>query len=162
MSASRTVAVRRAFRRIMLAVDGPGNSGSAIELALTVAASTGADLVVTHVELGYVPIVPPFAGGVPLPLPTEISELEAEEEKRMSRWLRRLVTIAERRGVTARKVLIRSQVSVAEELANLATDEGADLIVVGTNHRGPAERFLFGSTSGELLKQAHCPVIVVP
>jgi nucleotide-binding universal stress UspA family protein len=48
----------------------------------------------------------------------------------------------------------------ARELAQLATEVGADLIVVGT-HKAPHLKSLFvGSTAAHLMAAAHCPVVV--
>jgi nucleotide-binding universal stress UspA family protein len=40
--------------------------------------------------------------------------------------------------------------------------EGATLLVVGTRGRREMERILLGSVSDRCVKQAHCPVTVVP
>lgn len=145
----------------MVAVDGPGTSGKAIDTALNLAEVNHAQLVVAHVSPVFLPIMPPFGFGVPLTLSDHISEMEAEDKKRASRWLARLVDIAEERGIDATKALIIGQASVAEEIIHRAAEEGADLIVVGTHRRGTLEKFILGSTSGALLNQANCPVLIV-
>ena len=40
--------------------------------------------------------------------------------------------------------------------------EGAELLVVGTHHRGVVERLLTGSLSYQVVAGSHCPVVVVP
>jgi hypothetical protein len=48
----------------------------------------------------------------------------------------------------------------AKEVAQLATEVGADMIVVGT-HKPPHLKTLFvGSTAAHLMAAAHCPVVV--
>jgi nucleotide-binding universal stress UspA family protein len=49
----------------------------------------------------------------------------------------------------------------ATALLAAAEDEGADLIVVGTQGHSPLERFLMGSVSEKVLRHAHCSVLVV-
>lgn len=46
-------------------------------------------------------------------------------------------------------------------LLEVATDEGADLIVVGAHGQSAIERFLLGSVSDGLLRHAPCSVLVV-
>ena len=84
-SATRAVTVERAFRKIVLAVDGPENSGNAIELAMTLVASNGADLDVVHVSIDTIPIVAPPAFGMPPPEPSRYFELMQKHEDWMSR-----------------------------------------------------------------------------
>jgi len=48
----------------------------------------------------------------------------------------------------------------AEALA--ARSAGLDAIVVGSRGRGPVRRLLLGSTSARLVREAACPVVVVP
>ena len=47
-----------------------------------------------------------------------------------------------------------------EELVELSA--GVDLVVVGSRGWGPVRRILAGSTSVGLMREAHCPVIVLP
>jgi nucleotide-binding universal stress UspA family protein len=50
----------------------------------------------------------------------------------------------------------------AERLADLADDEGANLIVVGSRGRGAFKAAFLGSVSTSLIGIARCPVLVVP
>jgi nucleotide-binding universal stress UspA family protein len=50
----------------------------------------------------------------------------------------------------------------AERLADLADDEAADMIVVGSRGRGAFKAAFLGSVSGDLIGVARCPVVVVP
>ena len=43
-----------------------------------------------------------------------------------------------------------------------ANTNKADLIVMGTTGAGKMEKFFFGTVSGKVLEEAHCPVVVVP
>lgn len=53
-------------------------------------------------------------------------------------------------------------VSAPRGLAELAEHEGADLIVLGSAHRGTVGRVLFGSVGERLLYGAPCPVAIAP
>jgi nucleotide-binding universal stress UspA family protein len=47
-----------------------------------------------------------------------------------------------------------------DELADLSAH--VDLLVVGSRGWGPVRRILVGSTAAHLMREAHCPVIVLP
>ena len=48
-----------------------------------------------------------------------------------------------------------------ESIIEAATAEAADLIVVGSHGRGTVGRFLIGSVSDHVVRNAQCPVLVV-
>jgi nucleotide-binding universal stress UspA family protein len=50
----------------------------------------------------------------------------------------------------------------AERLADLADEENAELIVVGSRGRGAFKAAFLGSVSTSLIGVARCPVLVVP
>ena len=50
----------------------------------------------------------------------------------------------------------------AERLADLADEEDAELIVVGSRGRGAFTAAFLGSVSNSLIGVARCPVVVVP
>jgi nucleotide-binding universal stress UspA family protein len=47
----------------------------------------------------------------------------------------------------------------AETILGVARDEGADLIVLGTNGRGALGRLLLGSVANQVVRRAPCPVL---
>jgi nucleotide-binding universal stress UspA family protein len=51
--------------------------------------------------------------------------------------------------------------SAHEEIVNLATDERADLIVMGTHGRTGLNRVLLGSVADRVIRFALCPVLTV-
>jgi nucleotide-binding universal stress UspA family protein len=72
-----------------------------------------------------------------------------------------LAAITERYGLQARTRSLAST-SPARALHELAEQDGAALIVVGSSHVGPARRVLPGSTAERLLHGSPCAVAVVP
>jgi nucleotide-binding universal stress UspA family protein len=50
----------------------------------------------------------------------------------------------------------------AERLADLADEEEAELIVVGSRGRGAFKSAFLGSVSNSLVGVARCPVLIVP
>lgn len=55
---------------------------------------------------------------------------------------------------------VRGQ-SPSEDLIQCASDEKADLIVIGLRRRSPVGKFLLGSNAQEILLDAECPVLAV-
>jgi nucleotide-binding universal stress UspA family protein len=51
--------------------------------------------------------------------------------------------------------------NAAQEIVALATDERADLIVIGTHGRGGLDRALLGSVADRVIRQAPCHVLSV-
>ena len=48
-----------------------------------------------------------------------------------------------------------------ERLCQVAFDEGAEMIVVGTRGHGKLRRTILGSVSDYVVHHAHCPVVTV-
>jgi nucleotide-binding universal stress UspA family protein len=60
---------------------------------------------------------------------------------------------------------VRTHIAVGQpdvEIVRFAQDQGADLIVIGTHGYGAVKRFLLGSVADRVVRQASCPVLVVP
>ena len=51
--------------------------------------------------------------------------------------------------------------SPAENIVAIATDRGADLIVIGTHGRTGLKRVLMGSVAEAVMRLAGCPVLTV-
>ena len=50
----------------------------------------------------------------------------------------------------------------ARGIAQMASDIGADLVVVGTHNRRGIQRVLLGSVAEGTVRHSHCPVLVIP
>ena len=51
--------------------------------------------------------------------------------------------------------------SASEDIAALATEAEADLIIIGLRHRTRTGKYLLGSTAQDILLDAPCPVLAV-
>jgi nucleotide-binding universal stress UspA family protein len=71
-----------------------------------------------------------------------------------------LVRAARTTGVDAEFLLWSG--SASDGIAEAATSEGAEMIVVGTRGRRGAGRMLLGSVSDRLIRTTRVPVLVVP
>jgi nucleotide-binding universal stress UspA family protein len=140
-------------RAIVCGVDGSRASRDALHVARDLARRLGARLVVAHVV--HAPVSAPIfvsAGRTAL-ASSPAAEIEAGE-----RLLDRLLEDDDLDEV-GRRVVYGFP---AARLADVADDEGAELVVVGSRGRGAFRTAFLGSVSSELVGVARCPVLVVP
>ena len=129
--------------------DGSAESRAAVQLVRRLADSAGADVIAasvyTHAVADYWVAVEMFP----------YDRLEEDLRNHAEEVLETLdVPGVERRVVRAD--------SPARGLHDLAQTTGAELLAVGTTHRGPFGRLAPGSVGMHLLHGAPCPVVVVP
>jgi len=134
--------------KIIVAVDESQGSSDAIALASTLAGITDSTLTLVNV--------------FPYDLtPSRASNRQFEEYlRRDSREL--LERLRDAHGDEAVELRTIANPSPSHGLHELAEQEEADLIVVGSTHTGRAGRVLPGSTAERLLHGAPCPVAVAP
>lgn len=147
---------------IVCGVDGSPDSQRALRIAAEYSKRLGASLIVANVAAVPDPVVPAYAyaamGGpsmVRSPIAEESMEADLEASEAL---LERIVAQAGVEGAQLRTTLGIP----AEQLAELADDVGADLIVVGSRGRGAFKAAFLGSVSNSLVGIARCPVLVVP
>jgi nucleotide-binding universal stress UspA family protein len=100
-------------------------------------------------------------------LPTELidNKFKRTDENRFPGdivvWFRRFVeSLGPHQGILAEPVILTGRAVTA--VAEFAERVGADLIATASHSHGRFERFLLGSVSSGLVKDASCPVLVVP
>jgi nucleotide-binding universal stress UspA family protein len=137
------------FTKILLALDGSESSDHAIPVAREVARLSGGALDVVHVREVLL-----ARGG---PGPVHADEPEVEQK------VRDQVEQLSASGVTATLHAPSStHGGPAHAIAEIATQEGADLIVLGTRGHSAVSGLLLGSVTQRLLHLATCPVLAVP
>lgn len=132
--------------RIVVGVDHRPASRDAVALTAVLAEATGAEVVVAHVY--------PWDWAIPV--------WGAIYERAVRDDARRLVERASTglgRGHECRFV---GDESPAAGLHRLVEDEGADLLVLGSSHRGRSGRALLGSVAGQLVHGLACALAVAP
>ena len=119
---------------------------------------SAARLVLAHVvevaSVSYAVIA--TAGGI---APPPIIPLPREEQEHAGARLLERIAVAEGLGDVEQRIAIGLP---AERLADLADDEQAELIVVGSRGRGRFKAAFLGSVSNSLVGVARCPVLIVP
>ncbi|MDG6938673.1 MAG: universal stress protein [Nitrososphaerota archaeon] len=146
----------KGFQKIVVAFDGSKDSVEAVRLACSMAAKFGSKLTVTHVYSSPAMI---FSGGAGIPIPN-YGELDDAAKEAAEAVLSRGVQLAAQAGVNAKGELLEAA-SVVEALVGFATDQKADLIVVGTRGMTGFKKLIVGSVSSGLVGHSHCPVLVV-
>jgi nucleotide-binding universal stress UspA family protein len=136
------------FSRLGVAVDGTPAARTALEFAYRLADEAGgeaAELQLLHVE--------PAPAHVPQPgltLPVRRRELAQE-------LLQSMATEAAAHGEVD---VVEATGDPAHELVRMS--EGLDVLVTGSRDQGALKRLLLGSVSTHVVRNAVCPVIVVP
>ena len=136
------------FKKILIALDGSKGSERVMPLAVELAKSSGAELVIAHVDeltLGK-------GGGSINPVD---DDLRAQLKSRAQELSDEGVETA----FEARSVVLGGPAHV---LAEIADEVGADLILTGSRGHSAIGGVLLGSVPQRLLHIAHQPVLVVP
>jgi nucleotide-binding universal stress UspA family protein len=136
------------FRTIVLALDGSEGSRRAAPIAVELAKRDNARLVLVHVEEWIA-----AKGGAPLHANEEEIRNEIEQQAReMSE-----------QGIDAEVKVVDIQIGgPAHPIAEIAKQEDADLIVVGTRGHTATAGLLVGGVTQRLLHIAHRSVLAVP
>ncbi|MCB0875071.1 MAG: universal stress protein [Solirubrobacterales bacterium] len=135
--------------KIVVGVDGSEGSDRALDAAVEVAKRDGASVILCHVVERIA------AKGDMAPLHADEPEVKGAIEKRVAE-LRDAGIDADARF----EAIVLG--GPARSIADLAADEGADLIVVGTRGHSALGGVLLGSVTQKLLHLASCPVLCVP
>jgi nucleotide-binding universal stress UspA family protein len=138
---------------IIVGVDGSGHSQRALEWAMKEAAIRHTQLTVLTVHeamRGYYANVAVYPGD---PARTEEAKKAAQAEADQ--------VLADLDGPHPESITVKAVHGFpVQELVNAGRD--ADMIVLGSRGAGGFTRLLLGSTAGQVLQHAHCPVLIVP
>lgn len=151
--------VDRLFSKILVPVDFSPCSEEAFRIALSLAKSYQAEVLLLHVvdtrsldalnRLGLAP-----------------ASDATKQKKQLHHYARlnarQLLAWDEAKGVTVKRLLAAG--SPFEEIAKTARVEGVDLVVMGSygGAIGGVDKIFFGSTAEKVVRTAGCPVLTVP
>lgn len=141
---------------VVVGVDYSDTGLLALRRALTL---TNGTLHVVHVIETRIPMATPSMPVEVAPTPVSLDE----ESARLRQYVETHVAAAADgpdRPTATLVVSHISQGSPSEELAQIASDFEADLIVVGTHGRRGVKRFFLGSIAERTVRLATCPVLV--
>jgi len=138
---------------IIVGVDGSGHSQRALEFAMKEAAVRHVPLTVLTVHeaiRGY------YSGVAVYP-----DDPARTEEARKAAQAETDEVLAALTGPHPDSVTVRAVHGFpVEELINAGKD--ADMLVLGSRGAGGFTRLMMGSTAGQVVQHAHCPVLIVP
>jgi len=143
----------RLFYRIVVPTDFSGGSEDAWALAQRIAEAVGSEIVLVHVF-----VEPPSYGEASLPVESAWQVIESARkwvEQELEKW----AGAAKEKGISVR-TFVRTG-SPYQGIVDLATDERADLVVMGTHGRSGMSRILLGSVADRVIRLAPCPVLTV-
>ena len=148
------------FRRLLCAVDFSDSSLRGLELACSLAKQSTAALTLLHV------VEWPWHE----PPPPVLEELPSDQAAALAEFRRYVETsaIARLRALTPEAgeghCVIEPRVAHGKpytEILRVATEDRADLIVIGVHGRNAADVMLFGSTTNQIVRRATCPVLTL-
>lgn len=143
------------FDKILVAVDGSGNSNRAARAAITLCDGIGA-------ELSVVQAIPrPQSRGMNVRLGPLLQDYYASSVKEAQKSVQNIVELAKKRGLRVTGEVLKSSDSTVETILNYAENKGVDLIVVGTRGLGGFTKLIMGSVSTGIVNHASCSVLIV-
>jgi nucleotide-binding universal stress UspA family protein len=136
------------FNKILIAHDGSPGSERVVPLAVEMAKSSGAELVIAHIDEQTIG----KGGG-------SINAADDDVRASLRKRAEQLSDAGVKTEFETRAVMIGGP---AQVLARIADDLGADLIVAGSRGQSPLGGLLLGSVAHRLLQVSHQPVMIVP
>jgi nucleotide-binding universal stress UspA family protein len=138
---------------IVVGVDGSGHSRRALEWAMQEAAIRRSPLSVLTVH----PAIVGYYGGVV----TSPHDLELTEQAQAAVKAETDKALAALDGPHPESVTVKAVHGFpVEELVNASKE--ADMVVLGSRGAGGFTRLMLGSTAGQVVQHAYCPVLIVP
>jgi nucleotide-binding universal stress UspA family protein len=136
------------FKKIVVALDGSAHAERALSVARDLAKESGGSVEAVHVrEIAVV------RGG---------AQTAHADEPEVERRVTAQVEDLKAAGIAANLHVLSSTGAPAHQIADVADEVGADLIVVGTRGHAAVAGLLLGSVTQRLLHLAHCPVLAIP
>jgi nucleotide-binding universal stress UspA family protein len=135
------------FEKILLAVDGSEHSHRGIPIAGDLARKYAGEVVVVHVREHEI---------------TWVQDIDLETPDEAQQLVDDVVRELKDSGASARGEVIRVALGQTPRvILDVAKEEGAELIVMGTRGLSDWGRLLMGSVAHKVMHLAECPVLIV-
>lgn len=144
--------------KIVIAVEDSPYSDQAVNYGVILAKKLNAGIILVHVD--DIPVSTPYVADpllneTPMMIP-EMMQIQEEASKQLFERLQ------ERYGseinLTTHTRVGRPQ----DEILNIAEENDADMIILGTHGRTGLDHFISGSVSESVARKSKCPVLIIP
>ena len=139
------------FERILCPIDFSRSSARALEHAASLAQEARGRLTVMHVV-----DLPPDVSEPPNPA---LADYRAARFGQARGELTKAIRASVPAGCAADELVLAGKPH--REILRVASEQAADLIVMGVQGRGAVDRLFFGSTTSHVVRQAACPVLTL-
>ena len=152
------------YSRILVAIDGSTSSMHAIDYAISIAVKNDSQLIILYIidfykytHLSSSIILAPTFGS------EKYLEEKSEAEKLMNKIKENFKPKINdnTKSKNLKTEIVEGAKSVATTIMEYAESENVDLIIVGSRGRTSFKKLLLGSVSSNVIKNAHCAVLVV-
>lgn len=146
------------YKKILLPTDGSDNAKRAGKHAIWIADASGADIIVLNVVEQYYPQI----SALPNFRESLYDELRDEGEKAVQTF-REDLEISQCEGI-CKNIELTTKIREGKpyfEILRSIEEENVDLLVMGASGRHGLDRFVLGSVTERVLREAQVPVLVV-
>jgi nucleotide-binding universal stress UspA family protein len=152
------------FSRILVAIDGSISSMHTIDYAISIAMKNNSQLVILYVidvyKYPYLPssiiLAPTFGSEKYL---EERNEAEEQMNKIKEKYKQKTKNSIDSKELKTE--IVEGAKSAATTIMEYAESENIDLIIIGSRGRTSFKKLLLGSVSSDIIKNAHCAVLVI-
>jgi len=152
------------FSRVLVAIDGSTSSMHTIDRAISIAMKNNSQLVILYVidvyKYPYLPssiiLAPTFGSEKYL---EERNEAEEQMNKIKEKYKQKIKNNIDFKELKTE--IVEGAKSAATTIIEYAESENIDLIIIGSRGRTSFKKLLLGSVSSNIIKNAHCAVLVI-
>lgn len=152
------------FSKVLVAIDGSTSSIHAIDYAISIAIKNNSELIVLYIIDVYkypylsssIILAPTFGSEKYLEEKNEAEEHMNEIKKRYKQKTKNNINSKE-----LKTEIFEGTKSVATTIIEYAESKDVDLIIIGNKGKTGFKRLLLGSVSSNIIKHAHCAVLVI-
>ena len=152
------------FSKVLVAIDGSISSMHTIDYAISIAMKNNSQLVILYVidvyKYPYLPssiiLAPTFGSEKYL---EEKNEAEEQINKIKEKYKQKTKNNIDSKELKTE--IVEGAKSAATTIMEYAESENIDLIIIGSKGRTSFKKLLLGSVSSDIIKNAHCAVLVI-